>query len=133
MDNTGWWRSSEPRFPSQRVRVRSVTAPVSAAPPQTSALAILLPVLVVRRLRRSARRDWIPFAVQQRPTPEARKKPGWCGPVRRSPGRPGLGPHWCELRSRPAGSRADLAKGWCKTHVLNLAYGGPEFRWKVLG
>ena len=27
----------------------------------------------------------------------------------------------------------DLAKGWCKTHVLNLAYGGREFRWKVLG
>ena len=27
----------------------------------------------------------------------------------------------------------DLAKGWCKTDVLNLAYGGPEFRWKVLG
>jgi single-stranded DNA-binding protein len=26
-----------------------------------------------------------------------------------------------------------LAKGWCKTLVLNLAYGGPEFRWKVLG
>ena len=26
-----------------------------------------------------------------------------------------------------------LAKGWCKTHVLNLAYGGPEFSWKVLG
>ena len=28
---------------------------------------------------------------------------------------------------------ASLAKGWCKTDVLNLAYGGPEFRWKVLG